>query len=83
MSSSSARYIEGEDVLSSDDEENSSFDEEDEEEKQFYNEIHAEYDDLTSGYTTISSNKGEYIIKKPINSFNITTFSSINQLSLL
>jgi hypothetical protein len=27
--------------------------------------MHAEYEDLTSGYTTISSNKGEYIsIKK-------------------
>ncbi len=28
----------------------------DEEEKQIYDEMHAEEDDLTSGYTTISSN---------------------------
>lgn len=36
------------------------------EERQLYNRIHADFDDLTSGYSTISSNKGEYTgIKKP------------------
>lgn len=36
------------------------------EERQLYNGIHADFDDLTSGYSTISSNKGEYAgIKKP------------------
>ena len=41
----------------------------DEEEKQAYHDIHGEFDELTSGYTTISSNKGEYqSIRKPVNS---------------
>jgi hypothetical protein len=39
-----------------------------EEEKEAYNQIHAEFEELTSGYTTISSNRGEYVnIRKPIN----------------
>ena len=40
-----------------------------EEEKELYNQVHAEYDDLTSGYSTISSNRGEYTnIRRPVNS---------------
>lgn len=39
-------------------------DEMSEEEKELYAGIHAEYDELTSGYSTISSNKGEFSIKK-------------------
>jgi hypothetical protein len=31
-----------------------------EEEKELYQRMHAEDDDLTSGYTTISSNKGDH-----------------------
>jgi hypothetical protein len=40
-----------------------------EEEKEIYYDIHADYDYLTSGYSTISSNKGEFSMKKhpPIN----------------
>jgi hypothetical protein len=39
-----------------------------EEERDFYErELHADYDELTSGYTTISSNKGDYAVgmKRP------------------
>jgi hypothetical protein len=58
-------------LLSSDnlsDDSSSDINEASEEEKEIYNEIHAEFDDLTSGYTTISSNKGEYLsIRKPVN----------------
>lgn len=62
------RRASSDDILSEDDEELSDSDIS-EEEKEFYNGIHAEYDDLTSGYTTISSNKGEYTnIRRPVNS---------------
>lgn len=58
-----------EEYLSSDEEEDESEEDVSEEEKEIYNGIHAEYDDLTSGYTTISSNKGEYTnIRRPVNS---------------
>lgn len=45
-----------------------------EEEKEIYNEMHAENDDLSSGYSTISSNKGELGFKKPntLNQNNIS-----------
>jgi hypothetical protein len=36
----------------------------DEEEKEIYNTIHAEFDDLTSGYSTISSNKSDFPVAK-------------------
>lgn len=52
--------------LSSDSSDSS--DEMSEEEKDFYEqELHADYDELTSGYTTISSNKGDYAVgmKRP------------------
>ena len=62
-----------EDVLSSDDyDEEYDSNEMSEEEKEIYNEIHADFDDLTSGYTTISSNKGEYVSsKKPSNTLSL------------
>eukprot|EP00347_Sterkiella_histriomuscorum_P019150 403342755 len=81
----------GEDILSEDEDESS--DSEFEEEKQIYNQIHAEFDELTSGYTTISSNKGEYQnYRRPINNMiqqqaaslsinRLTTLSSIQNLA--
>lgn len=48
------------DVMSSDDS-SISGGEMSEEEKDLYDQVHAEDDDLTSGYTTISSNKGDYV----------------------
>lgn len=36
-----------------------------EEEKEAFGNVHAEFDDLTSGYSTISSSKGDIGIKKP------------------
>lgn len=55
--------------MSSDDEDSErESDEFSEEEKDIYNQIHAEFEELTSGYTTISSNRGEYAnIRRPIN----------------
>ena len=35
-----------------------------EEEKEIYDEMHAEDDDLTSGYTTIASNQNEFIPRR-------------------
>ena len=37
----------------------------DEEEKDLLNYAHAEFDDLTSGYSTISSSRGDIGFKKP------------------
>ncbi len=75
----------GEDYLSSNEDEDSEG-EISEEEKEIYNGIHAEYDDLTSGYSTISSNKGEYTnIRRPVNSLlqQQAASSTLNRLSLL
>lgn len=51
-----------------------------EEEKDIYNAMHEEYDDLTSGYSTISSNKGEFGTKKP--SISMPAMNNINRLAL-
>ena len=47
-----------------------------EEEKEVFDNIHAQFDDLTSGYSTISSSKGDFGIKKPPAPQNQMTMTS-------